>query len=112
MNYCSIEDAWKNSDFINEQFKIYTNPHIKKNNIENFQPIISSPHISDIQCNDFLEHINTCKSCRMKMRNYFSSKIVEKIHEFTLDNKDTILLILICIFILILFNIIVSLFRK
>lgn len=30
MNYCSIEDAWKNTDFISDQFKIYENPYEKK----------------------------------------------------------------------------------
>jgi len=29
MNYCSIEDAWKNNEAITEQFKI------KKNTLEN-----------------------------------------------------------------------------
>ena len=154
MSYCSIEDAWKNSDSLTDQFKL------KKKNIENFsnndedlKPIkfdeafdynkndldfnIDNDFINDINnnyydqnnhydqdnyqnnyqnnyqknnqnnnnhhfnqninhnkenldanktnnyqnvfiCDDFLDHLETCKICRMKMRNRFRSNIVEK----------------------------------
>ena len=36
MNYCTIEDAWNNNDYITNQFKIYENPYRKKN-IETFE---------------------------------------------------------------------------
>tara|TARA_B110000971_G_C19997936_1_gene495267 strand:+ start:49 stop:423 length:375 start_codon:yes stop_codon:yes gene_type:complete len=124
MNYCSIEDAWKNTDFISDQFKIYENPYEKKNIIENFEsndfqkvnyeaPTLEVPkHVCTFTCDNFWEHLNTCQACRMKIRQRFSSKIVENIQNIILDNKDNVLLVLIIMFILIFFNLLISIFRK
>lgn len=158
MNYCTLEDAWKNSDYISDQFRLYENPYEKKNIIENFdsnikpsniidssyinnnlinqpttnkptanqsitnqlitnqpvatQPVSSKPLMCTFTCDDFWEHLNTCETCRKKIRERFSSKLVENIQNTMLDNKDTILLILIGFFILIFFNLLVSIFKK
>jgi len=130
MNYCSIEDAWKNTDYISDQFKFYENTNDKKNIIENFEPENKtnennyknnnqinnntqiSPNICVFTCDDFWSHLNTCKTCRMKVRDRFSSKLIEHIQNIVLDNKDNILLILIAMFILVFFNLLVSIFRR
>jgi hypothetical protein len=147
MNYCTIEDAWKNSDYISDQFRLYENPYEKKNIIENFDSNIkpvnyndssynnnltthtivnkpdekvvpSSPVVASQQsvcsftCDDFWEHLNTCETCRKKIRDRFSSRLVENIQNVVLDNKDTILLVLIAFFILVFFNLLVSIFKK
>ena len=126
MNYCSIEDAWKNTDFISDQFKIYENPYEKnqeknqeKNIIENFQSnnldkvnYDTPKHICTFTCDNFWEHLNTCKECRNKVRQRFSSKMVENIQNLILDNKDNVLLILIILFILVFFNLLISIFKK
>jgi len=146
MNYCTIEDAWKNSDYISDQFKLYENPYEKKNIIENFdsnikpvnygdssynnslitqntisksteqvvasQPVASQPLVCSFTCDDFWEHLNKCETCRKKIRDRFSSKLVENIQNAVLDNKDTILLVLIAFFILVFFNLLVSIFKK
>lgn len=138
MNYCSIDDAWKNTDYISDQFKLYENPYEKKNVIENFdnQQInygIQNREVGRKQnrevgrkqnkeverkqqtcvftCDNFWEHLNTCQTCRMKVRQRFSSKIIDRIQNLVSDNKDTILLILIAMFILVFFKLLVSIFR-
>jgi hypothetical protein len=142
MNYCTIEDAWKNSDYISDQFKIYENPNEKKT-IENFESSNNqqsnnqqnnnqqnnkfnnkqknyqinnnrnnSEKICSFSCDDFWEHLNSCQSCRVKIRNRFSSKVIERIQNIVLDNKDTILLILMAVFILVFFNLLISIFKK
>ena len=178
MNYCSIEDAWKNSDSLTDQFKL------KKKTIENFSsdnnistPIkidneeyyntfdynkesfdynkdsfdfnIDNDFINDISkdsyqnnhvikqsnhgikqnnsdtsntnntnnyqnvfiCDDFLDHLETCKTCRMKMRNRFRSNIVEKFDNLIVDNKDTVLLFLLILFALIFCNLVIAIFK-
>lgn len=141
MNYCSLEDAWKNSDYISDQFRSYDNPYDKKNNIESFtdikypiddiQPNINyretnnyqppsnnnnqnnnNYHNNNLSCDDFLDHINTCRACRTKIRERFSSKLADRLQNVILDNKDNVLLILIAIFILIFFNLLISIFKK
>jgi hypothetical protein len=126
MNYCSIEDAWKNTDFISDQFKIYENPYEKKNIIEKFDQNVNyeapkkpkhvnyetPKHVCTFTCENFWEHLNTCQTCRMKIRQRFSSKMIENIQNIILDNKDNVLLVLIIMFILVFFNLLVSVFKR
>jgi hypothetical protein len=145
MNYCSIDDAWKNSDSLTDQFKI------KKKTIENFSENISddffnyddffyeekniTPEEKNIKheqkntkleetpltktnnyhnvfiCDDFLDHLETCNICRMKMRKRFKSNIIEKFDNIIIDNKDTILLFLVILFALIFCNLLVNIFK-
>lgn len=163
MNYCSIDDAWKNSENITDQFKL------KKKTIENFssednqeynqtntkksQPdkindtfdynqfdynydifnssLFGQEHLTNTKpvvqeqinttntnnyhnvliCDDFLDHIETCKVCRMKMRNRFKSNLIEKIDNIIVDNKDIVLLFLLILFSLIFCNLVISIFK-
>ena len=195
MNYCSIEDAWKNNEAITEQFKIKKNTleniienFSETNNQNNFPENIqenveelnqnnkntnynlldnNNNHFNDIKfnnfdynlnnnehnnnlnynhptqlhhqihqninkknhqhrmhntnnphnyqntfiCDDFLDHLESCKICRMKMRNRFRSKFIEKFDNLVLDNKDTILIFLVILFALIFCNLIISIFK-
>lgn len=161
MNYCSIEDAWKNSDSLTDQFKM------KKKTIENFsadndvqhtikiddqeyfndfnyennfnfdfnnnlfdeinketeikkeknqkpeeKPVTKTNNYHNVFiCDDFLDHLETCKICRMKMRKRFRSNIIEKFDNIIVDNKDTILLFLVILFALIFCNLLVNIFK-
>ena len=138
MNYCSIEDAWGKSDYITDQYKKYES---KNDIIENFdqtiindevnyaindnrvperilqKPVQNKKKIVQIQkcvftCDDFISHLNKCQKCRMKLRKQFSSKIFGKIQHIIFDNKDTVLLILMALFILIFFNLLFSIFKR
>lgn len=131
MNYCSLEEAWDKSDYITNQYKKYES---KDNIIENFDNTINNeinyaindnrvPEIikqNPIQkknqqcvfsCDDFFDHLNKCQKCKMKIKKQFSSKIIGKIQHIIFDNKDTILLILMALFILIFFNLLFSIFK-
>ncbi len=63
-------------------------------------------------CDDFWEHINKCSECRNKIRKRFSSKLIETLQNIIMDNKDNIVLVLILLFILVFFNLLLSVFRK
>ncbi len=130
MNYCSLEDAWGKSDYISNQYKQYDTvenfDQTKINNEVNYaindnripETIIEKP-VQNIKlqqncvftCDDFINHLNKCQKCRMKIKKQFSSKIVDKIQQIIFYNKDTVLLILMAFFILIFFNLLFSIFR-
>ena len=121
MNYCSIEDAWGNrcnsmsnqiDEYINEK-----NPAPKKEEInidyeskksKNNKKIIKFDH--DHQefnsCDDYMLHIKSCRKCYDRIRNQFKPKLVENFQCMIDDNKDTIVLILVGISILLFFNLI------
>lgn len=151
MNYCTIEDAWKSSDHLTEQFSFYKkktienfeiqeekvqqntniNSQVTNNNTNNRQVTTNTntnnsneqDYINNKQdkndyldsvfiCNDFWDHLNKCSSCRNKMRQRFSSNVMEKFENVVIDNKDTILIFLICLFALIFCNLLVSIINK
>jgi len=140
MNYCSLEDAWGKPGYITDQYKKYeskddivenfdqtingneVNYSINDNKIpeniinQNFmQKKNQNKKISQkcvFTCDDLISHLNKCSSCRMKMKKHFSFKLVGKIQNFINNNKDTILLILIALFILIFLNLLFSIFKK
>jgi hypothetical protein len=159
MNYCSIEDAWKSSDYLTDQFSFYkkklienfeipeekvqdinnknmnantnnnyTNANANTNNKnknmnnntdnknmhENHEAFTNSNHYLDnvLICDDFWDHLNNCSSCRNKMRTRFSSNVMNKVENIVGDNKDTILIFLICLFALIFCNLLVSIINR
>ena len=68
MNYCSIEDAWKNSDSLTNQFKL-------KKNIENFIPE-TPPQLDNNDFtidNDFIDNIS--RDIHNNMYNYQYDKL-------------------------------------
>jgi hypothetical protein len=120
MNYCLIEDAWRtsinsrpsafaiNSDYSDK----YNNE--KKNIIENFADNNIDYNMENCfyTCNNFWQHLDSCDVCRNKIRERYSFKLIERIQIILLDNKDTILLILIILFLLVFFNLLISIFKK
>ena len=125
MNYCSIEDAWGNNDNITNNFKKYDNKVIEKfENTNDKLENISEGHTNTYEtqkinkptiaysCNDFFDHLDHCPVCRQKMRDRYSSKLIEKIQNLINDNKDSIVLVLLALFILIFFNLLISIFKK
>jgi hypothetical protein len=163
MNYCTLEDAWKYSDSLTEQFKlkkniekftsennnndndnndnnynneydydfkldndfinditkdinstkdINNNIYHNNNNNNNNNNIHASSHYNDaFICDDFLDHLETCKICRAKMRKRFKSNVIERIENLIIDNKDAILLLLLILFALIFCNLIILIFK-
>jgi hypothetical protein len=117
MNYCLIEDAWRvsnetrpvPSDYLSDQYNVG-----KKNIIENFINYDDNNEKNHcvFSCEDFWKHLDSCHICQNKVRNNYSSKLVERIQTGILNNKDTILLILIIIFLLVFFNLLISIFKK
>jgi hypothetical protein len=140
MNYCSIEDAWKNSGYISDQYKKYDNndvvetfeeptiinndinyaindnrvPTIEKNNKIQYNKVVKKINNQNCMftCDNLFDHINKCPKCRMRLRKQFSSKVVKKLQTIIFDNKDTVLLVLISLFIFIFFNLLFSIFRR
>lgn len=116
MNYCSIEDAWGKSEYISEQFKNYENPFEKKNIIENFEPnnkinndILNKARI--ITCADMFNHIDNCYQCRMRIKSRYSSRMLGKLENVIFNNKDFLILFLVGLFIIVLLNLLLNIFR-
>lgn len=131
MNYCLIEDAWGKIDYISDQYKKYEGKNdivenfdqIKINNEVNYAiddnrvPEKNPTNIKTINtcvftCDDFINHLNKCSTCKMRLKNQLSSKFVNKIQHIIFNNKDTVLLILMALFILIFFNLLFLTFRR
>ncbi len=70
-------------------------------------------HLDELyDCDSFINHIRNCRKCHSRMRNYFRPKIVENFQDIIDDNRDTIVLILIGISILLFFNLINNMTRS
>ena len=117
MNYCSIEDAWGKNDYITDQYKNYegftNNDEINYTINDNKIPkkIIKNQNIQKcfFTCDDLIDHLNKCQKCRMKIKQMFSFKIIDKVKHIIFHNKDSILLFLIVLFILIFCKLLYSL---
>lgn len=123
MNYCSIEDAWGSGcnsmsnqidEYINQKNptpkkdKINLDYEVKKSkNINKLKKIDSYDEDKEINlCDDYLLHIKSCRKCYNRMRNQFRPHLIENFQCIIDDNKDTIVLILVGISILLFFNLI------
>jgi len=124
MNFCSIEDAWGDNK-ISAQYqkykgdndKVCTDPtkmecNKEKKQVEHF----SEKEINIITCDDILNHINTCKHCYNKLYYKFNvpqkNEFVNNLHNIINNNKDTVLLILIGIFIVMFFKLVNNITSK
>jgi uncharacterized protein YpuA (DUF1002 family) len=130
MNYCSIEDAWGTSNYVSNQFKEYMtniNSENKSNNldtnIEYFTELKPDKSNKEIKkkvqvynlnntidelnnCDSFILHVSNCRKCYNKMRNQFKPQLIKNFQDIIDENRDTIVLILIGISILLFFNLI------
>lgn len=125
MNYCSIEDAWGSGcnsmsnqidEYINEK-----NPSPKKEKIIHLDYVskksktinkmkkvdsYDDEHQEINSCDDYILHIKSCRKCYNRMKNQFKPHLIENFQCIIDDNRDTIVLILIGISILLFFNLI------
>lgn len=112
MNYCSLQEAWGQNDYITNQYKKYNdryNVSVKpKNTLENFSSDeIPKEHIKKINnCNDFLSHLNKCKQCQQVIKNKYRPKILENFSDILDTNKDIVVLILVGVCIMLFFNLV------
>jgi len=131
MNYCSIEDAWGTINYASNQYKEYVNNNLE-NNIEHFDKnldsdpsqttLIKQPKeklnkmvniynldnkIDELNnCDSFILHTRNCRKCYNRMKNQFKPQLIENFQDMIEENRDTIVLILIGISILLFFNLI------
>ncbi len=114
MNYCSIQEAWGQNDYITNQYKKYNSRYNPSDNPKKTLEKFSSDenpkdHIKKINnCNDFLSHLNKCKQCQKMIRNKYRPKILENFSEILDTNKDIVVLILVGICIMLFFNLVNS----
>lgn len=81
--------------------------HKVQQNISNQYDNHFDNHFDELNdCDNFLKHVRNCRKCHNKVKNYFKPKLVENFQDIIEDNKDTIVLILIGISILLFFNLI------
>ena len=123
MNYCSINDAWGQNNYISNQYKKFDNQYkpqtqsqptkkiqnkIKKKPIEKFTN--HKKHFTN--CSSFFNHLKTCKKCNHRMREQFKSKILENFEDIIQNNRDIIVLILVGLCFMIFFNMIMHITSK
>jgi hypothetical protein len=120
MNYCSIQDAWGQGNYISKQYKKFDEniqkkyiekPVIKKKIIEKFSKVkipAKTPLRSNTYCNDFVNHLKSCRRCQIKMREQFRPKILENFEDIIQTNRDIIVLILVGISLMLFFNLLTS----
>jgi len=125
MNYCSIQEAWGRNDYISKQYKNFDKnvqqthevrkPIIQKKSIEKFSKVNFNENkpqtfkkplksIKNTYCNDFVNHLKTCRSCQIKIREQFRPKILENFEDIIQTNRDIIVLILVGICFMLFFN--------
>jgi hypothetical protein len=125
MNYCSIEDAWGSKcnsmsnqidEYINDKNPVkkkeeiinidYETKKSKSNKIIKKLDNQNDYHQDFNSCDDYMLHIKSCRKCYNRMRNQFKPRLIENFQCIIDDNKDTIVLILVGISILLFFNLI------
>ncbi len=133
MNYCSIQDAWGKSNNMSTQMKEYMGNTNNAYNLYSEQkqqsstvpqePLTNNQQLNTLkpeelvqliqliqkqnnECNYFMDHITKCNVCYSRMQNKFRSPIIEKIYQLIQENRDTLLIILIGIAILLILNLI------
>lgn len=120
MNYCSLQEAWGQNDYITTQYKKYNSEynHSDSFNSEKTLENLSSDenhtdHIEKIDnCNDFFLHLKSCKKCQKMIENKYRPKILETFSEILDDNKDIVVLILVGICIMLFFNLVNSITKN
>ena len=119
MNFCSIEDAWGDNK-ISDQFqkyksdnKVCSDPQKLECSVKEVKPIenfINNHKVEVLSCDNFINHINHCSHCYNKLHYKFNipqkNEVINNLHNIINNNKDTIVLILIGIFIILFFKLV------
>jgi hypothetical protein len=115
MNYCTIQEAWGQGNYISNHYK---DENVGKKSIENFKscknPTIKRKKetftnlnkVDKSNCNNFFNHLKNCRQCQIKMRDQFRPKILENFEDIIQTNRDIIVLILVGLCFMIFFNMI------
>jgi hypothetical protein len=106
MNYCSIEDAWGSANCSSNQYKEYSSENKQIPEIKQLPEKKVYDLNNKINCDEFILHLKECDKCYNKIKNQFRPQLVEKFQNIVDENKDTIVLVLIGISILLFFNLI------
>jgi len=118
MNYCTIQEAWGQGNYISNNYKSESNIEKKpietfensENNIIKKKESFKNSHKYEkgdkLNCNNFFNHIRNCRQCQNKMRNEFRPKILENFEDIIQTNRDIIVLILVGLCFIIFFNMI------
>ena len=129
MNYCTLQDAWGQGNYISNQYKKYDDKEIniekkpiekfsnsKNHNIkrkkESFKDLNKYHQKNKLNCNNFYAHLKNCKECQNKMREQFRPKILENFEDIIQTNRDIIVLILVGLCFMIFFNMISNITSK
>jgi hypothetical protein len=87
------------------QAKLINQPREKLNKMVNIYNLDNK--IDELNnCDSFILHARNCRKCYNKMKNQFKPQLIEKFQDMIEENRDTIVLILIGISILLFFNLI------
>ena len=114
MNYCSIQDAWGQNNYITNQYNKYNDRYNvsdnPKNTLEKFSTNQNPKnHLKNISnCDNFFSHLNKCKKCQRLIRNKYRPKILKYFSNILDANKDIVVLILVGICIMLFFNLVNS----
>jgi len=114
MNYCSIQEAWGQNDYITNEYKKYNSKYNHSvNPIKTLEKFSSDENHTDqikknYNCDDFLFHLKTCNKCQNMIIDKYRPKILDKFSEILDTNKDVVVLILVGICIMLFFNLVNS----
>ncbi len=111
MNYCSIEDAWGKSNCVSNNNNKPNNNIIEHFNEQKYETKIQNTKKhntknDELNCEDFILHIKNCRKCYNRVKHLFKPQLIENLERIIDENRDTIVLILIGIAILLFFNLI------
>ncbi len=83
---------------------------------DNFPVYRNIEHFSDIdnniECEKFMNHIKRCGKCFNKFKGLFRPRYMNSFHNFIDNNLDTVILILIFIFVLLCHNLLTNLIKS
>ena len=123
MNYCSIQDAWGSNSAGNQITEYMANIEtaqaapepIKEIITQTVKPRVKAVNINNTDtcnvddCNDIIKHIKSCKRCQTKIKQMFKKPtVIEQLSGLIDENKDTVVLVLMGISILLFINLINS----
>lgn len=97
--YCSIKDAWSNNNFRTEHFNQYQQLP---------QKLIPVPEIPVNKCNSIIEHIESCPKCKKYILDKYSNNNYMEIFNTNPEIRETILVFLIGILILLTLNLFIK----
>lgn len=118
MNYCTIEDAWgvnnTKTPELKETFEPIKNESVRNESVKKEsvkkEPNKCLEYVKMNNCNNMIDHIKKCHHCYHRIKKYFKPRntfnLTDSAQNIVNNNKDIIVLVLICISIMLFFNLI------